>query len=162
MYNFSIRHVWLTLAAFCFTLAISSLILTHLFQLHPCYLCVFQRFLYILIASLALIVVINKHIFSTISKMLVILCTITGIGVAGYQVWLQSKPGAEFTCSGGDPNFIEIFIIWLDKGIPILFQATGNCESKEMIILGISLAGWSLICFILSFLVASWGLAKQQ
>lgn len=163
MYHLYIRYHWLTLATFCCILVLSSIILTHLEQLHPCYLCVFQRLLYILITSLALTIVwINNRTIVVIFKAFIVLLTISGIGTAGYQMWLQNMPAAQFACSGGGFNVIEILVIWLDKWIPLLFQANGNCASQEMIILGISLAGWSLIGFIISLLMTSWILHNEN
>lgn len=163
MHSFYRHYIWWIVAGGCFTLVLASFILTHLLQLHPCYLCVFQRFLYLLITSVAIIVAWSHQRIVIISGgILIILFAMSGASVAGYQVWLQTRPGAEFACSGGNPNIIEKFMIELDRWIPVIFQATGNCASQELTIFGLSLASWSFVCFIISLLIAIWGLRNES
>ncbi|KOR31116.1 hypothetical protein TI04_02490 [Achromatium sp. WMS2] len=156
--NFGQRYLWLALALICGTLVVSSILLTYFWHLHPCYLCVFQRFLFLLIMMLAILILLFKTKFTSwLYGGLLILCSLIGIGIASYQVWLQSLPGSEFTCSSSEPNLVEIFVIWMNSWVPVLFEATGNCASTELVILYLSLAGWALVAFSTCLIIAVWG-----
>lgn len=148
---FSARRLWLLLAAACFALVLASLVLTGVLRLHPCYLCVFQRLLFLLMAIFALMAALSRvSAVAVMAGVLFLSCATTGGGVASYQVWLQAQPGAEFMCTAGAPNPIETTVEWLNRQVPLLFRATGNCASKELVILKLSLAGWSLAAFAAS------------
>ncbi len=156
------KRLWLLLTLGSLTLAIASLVLTAILHLHPCYLCVFQRILYFLIAIFGIIGFLSYPRFATfIFGALVILIALTGAITAGYQVWLQAQPGDEFSCSPAEPNAIELMVIWLGGISPTLFAATGNCASKELEIFTLSLAQWSFLGFITNIILASWALVMH-
>ncbi|MFN3595234.1 MAG: disulfide bond formation protein B [Thiobacillaceae bacterium] len=84
-----------------------------------------------------------------------------GGGVAAYQSWLQMQSPGSISCVGGEPGLIERLVEWLGQRVPELFLATGFCEEKELVILGLSLANWALIAFACFFILALWALSKR-
>jgi disulfide bond formation protein DsbB len=144
-------------------LAVASLVLTSALKLHPCYLCVFQRAMYLLLGALAVAAGLARGRGLALALgTLFILGAASGAGTAAYQVWLQAQPGAEFMCAGGDPNMIELLVDWLERQAPALFRVSGICASKELVILGVSLAGWSWAGFVASLLAGIWALARGR
>ncbi len=160
---FTPRRLWLLIAVGCMSLAVASVIMTDTLYLHPCYLCVFQRFLFMVASVLALVAAwVSVRPASRIVGSLLLLCAAGGAAAAGYQVWLQAQPGAEFMCIGGDPNLVEKVAECLGTQFPPAFMATGSCASKELVIFTLSLAEWSLVCFVAVFLVGAWALLRGR
>jgi len=142
------RRLWLALAAGCAGLVIASLALTAWHSLHPCHLCIFQRLLYLLLASVGLAagLLLPRPAARWVGFSSLPLAT-TGLAVSVYQSWLQAQPPGSISCVGGDPGLIERLVEWLGQLQPELFLATGFCEQAELTILNLSLANWSVLGF---------------
>jgi disulfide bond formation protein DsbB len=152
---------WLAIGAGAMGLAVSSLILTAWLDLHPCYLCIFQRLLFMLIGVAGLLAMTGFGEF--LWGGLILLLAGTGTTTAAYQTWLQLQPPGDASCTGGQPNLIEQLVYFLSDRIPSLFGVTGLCEDEELVILGLSLANWALVAFLSSFMVATWAMfGKRQ
>jgi len=141
-------HLWLILALAAAGLVAGSLILTARLDLHPCHLCIFQRLLLMVIAVLALATFILDAGRQRLAGALTLPLSGLGVGVSGYQTWLQDQPPGSITCTGGEPGLIERLVEWLGQRVPELFLATGFCDEEALGILGLSLANWALIAFI--------------
>jgi disulfide bond formation protein DsbB len=142
------RYIWLGVAAISAGLVVASIFLGAWLKLHPCPLCIFQRLLFMLMSVLALAAFLgSRRPAGLAAGVLTLLTAVSGAAVAAYQVWLQAQPAAMFTCGGANPNLIERFVDWLGQQLPSLFLATGICGDKELLILGYSLAVWSLAAF---------------
>lgn len=137
-------------------------------RLNPCPLCIFQRVLYLLFGALALLGALLP-LGPRGQKA-------WGLGLAGvslggfltalYQTTMQAVPGLVAECSYTDQGPIELFVDWLGMQYPTLFMATGLCSSREWEFLGLSMANWSLLCFLgfgLAALILSrcWGLLRR-
>lgn len=134
----------------------ASLVLTPWLDLHPCPLCIFQRVLFMLIAVLGVTAAFVR--WDRIAGSLVLPLSAVGIGVAGYQSWLQMQPAQAFSCVVGKANPIEVVVEWLGQQAPALFLATGACENEELVIFGLSLANWAFVAFTAFFIAAGWAL----
>lgn len=145
---------WLALAGASGGLAIASVVLTLWLDLQPCHLCIFQRLLYLLIGALALSGTFAGRPLRQILGVLLALLAAGGAATAAYQVWLQAQPLGSVSCVGAEVGSIERLVEWLGELAPNLFLATGFCEDEGLVILGLSLAQWSLLCF-LGILVAT-------
>ncbi|HAY29664.1 MAG TPA: disulfide bond formation protein B, partial [Candidatus Accumulibacter sp.] len=55
---------------------------------------------------------------------------------------------------------IERIVDWFGTLWPQMFLATGFCSSKDWVLLGLSMANWSVLCFI-AFLVAAMVLSRR-
>lgn len=155
----NVRYIWLAVAAVCAGLVAASFVLATWFDLHPCPLCIFQRLLFMVLSGLALAAFLgSRRPAGQAAGVLSLLTAVSGAAVAAYQVWLQAQPAAMFTCGGANPNLIERFVDWLGQILPSLFLATGICGDKELLILGYSLAVWSLAAFVAGASACIWAL----
>ncbi|NCS66141.1 MAG: disulfide bond formation protein B [Hydrogenophilales bacterium CG03_land_8_20_14_0_80_62_28] len=142
------KPLWLVLALTCIGLVLASFVLTARFHLHPCHLCILQRVLFLLLAGFALLAAaFSPRLAGRTIGVLALITATAGIGVAGYQVWLQAQPMDPFSCSSSTPESIEHLVDWLGRKAPDLFMVTGLCQEVELTILKLSLAGWALIAF---------------
>jgi disulfide bond formation protein DsbB len=148
-----VRRQWLALAIASAGIAGSSLLLTAWLSLHPCHLCIFQRLLFMLIAVGALVSAWRPNLTS---GGLVTMLSGAGLATATYQTWLQAQPPGSIACSSGQPGLVEQFVEWLGQQSPELFLATGFCESKELELLGLSLANAAMLAFAACLGLALW------
>ncbi len=141
-----VRAWFASLGLGCLGLVAVGMELQALLRLSPCPLCIFQRLLYIVIGSIGLagvLVPVARPLWAGLAALLALL----GVGVAGYQTWMQAYPHLAPECSFTDPNAIERLVDWLGMQMPSLFLATGFCSSREWEFLGLSMANWSLLIF---------------
>ena len=137
-----------------FGLVGGGMVLAELMRINPCPLCIFQRILYLLVGTVALLGVFlpgARRLWGTLIGLL----SAGGLATAVYQTWMQLYPEAATQCGFGEPNLIEQLVDWLGVQWPFMFMATGFCTSKEYI-LGLTLANWSVLCFSGFLLVGVW------
>ncbi|MDR3395184.1 MAG: disulfide bond formation protein B [Parasulfuritortus sp.] len=160
------KSIWLSLALTCLVLVVASFVLTAQLHLHPCHLCILQRLLFMLLSGFTLLAaVFSPGLTSRLIGILALATSATGIGVAGYQIWLQAQPMDPFSCTSGTPELIEHMVDWLGRLAPEMFMATGLCQEVELRILTLSLAGWALIAFSAALIaggVALWSGRKNR
>lgn len=153
--------VWIALAMLCTCAVLGSFVQTAWLDLSPCHLCIFQRTLFMLLAALAALAAVADRWARPLAGVpggLFLLGCMAGIGAAAYQSWLQLQPAGSVSCVGGQPGPIERLIEWLGQQVPALFLATGFCEDKELVVLGLSLANWALLAFVVCLIAGSWAL----
>jgi len=155
------RRLWLLIAVGSAALALGvgehrvDLLAKH------CAFLIRSRLLYMLIAPLALLAAFTTGLARRISGALVALAAAGGAATAGFQTWLQAQPEGSVSCLGPDMGPIERFVEWLGMQQPTLFMATGFCEDKALVIFGVALAGWALLCFIAILALALWLLLRR-
>ncbi|WP_412851683.1 disulfide bond formation protein B [Ectothiorhodospira shaposhnikovii] len=164
MYAPAVRPIWLLIALFSATSAALSIGLTEWFSLHPCHLCIFQRLLFMVLAVLALAgVVFGASLAGVIPGLLVLVVASMGMGVAGYQSWLERQPpDLGFSCVGPEMGLIERLVEGLGQQVPTLFLATGLCDEMGPQWLGISFANAALAGYLLVFCLAAWALWRSR
>lgn len=144
------------LALLAFGVATTSVLLTAWLNLHPCYLCIVQRSLSVLVAVfLALAVVTHARFCGPFSYALAGLLSLCGMVAAAFQSAEQWYPD-NLSCTFTQPNILEKAVDWLGNYYPTLFMATGFCEDRELEIFKLSLANWSFLCFTVFALGAFW------
>ncbi len=141
------RPALLAIAGISAGLVVAALVLTDLLKLAACPLCIFQRVLYLGIAATALLAAVVSGKSRAVLVLLALGLALWGIGVAGWQSWLQAYPDPALECSFTDPTLIERLVDWLGMQWPRLFMATGFCSSKEWVLFGLSMANWSAVMF---------------
>ena len=158
--SFTPRLIWMLLGAGATALAASSVILTEWLHLNPCPLCIFQRLLFMVIALLAFIAA--SGLLQRTLGVGIVLLSGTGFATASYQSWLQAQPHGSISCLGGEPNLVERLVYYLSDAWPALFQVSGFCEDKELVIFGLSLANWAVLCFAAGVAAALWALLQRR
>lgn len=121
-----------------------------LLRLAACPLCIFQRVLYLVLTALALAAaLLPQGRGRTLVVLVALAVALGGVAAAGWQSWLQAFPDPALECSYNDPNMIERLVDWLGMQWPRMFMATGFCSSKEWTLVGLSMANWSVLSFLL-------------
>ncbi|WHS61314.1 disulfide bond formation protein B [Pseudomonas sp. G2-4] len=113
----------------------------------PCPLCILQRYALLLIAIFAFIgAAMRTRRSLTIFEGLVVLCALAGAAVAGHHVYTQFFPAV--SC-GVDVLQPIVDDLPLAKIFPLGFQVDGFCSTPYPPLLGLSLAQWALLSFVL-------------
>lgn|SRR5690606_33931207 len=128
--------------------------------LEPCPLCMTQRFFYVLTAAFALLGALHLK-RSAIYGGLIVASALGGGAVAGRQVWLQHLPADQVPACG--PS-LEYMFQTLPFGEVLLrmFKGDGNCALIDWQFLGLSMAEWSLFCFVLLAMGGVWQLCRSK
>lgn len=115
----------------------------------PCPLCILQR---ITLAILGIIFFVGcvfrfKQIGNILLASLASLFALIGVLLSGRQVWLQHLPPDKNADCGASLQYL-IHVLPFDQVISKVLQGTAECAQKGWEFLNLSLASWSLICFI--------------
>ncbi len=148
------RLIYLAIFLACAGLIGFALYLQHSLGLEPCPMCILQRYAFIVVGVIALAAAIHdpallgRRIYSG----LLAIMAATGGGVAIRHVYLEHNPPKIFDC-GADVGFmLESFP--LTEALPMIFRGTGDCTKVPWRFLSLSIAEWSLICFVLLIVAA--------
>lgn len=116
--------------------------------LDPCPLCILQRVamavagLFFLLAA-----VMNRHGWQRwLTAILPLAASLTGAGIAGRHVWLQSLPPDQVPACGPPLDYL-LDIMPLTDAIAFLLRGEGSCAVIDASFLGLSLPGWTLVAF---------------
>ena len=75
------------------------------------------------------------------------LCTVVGGGFSVRQLWLQSLPADQVPACGPDLTYmLEVFP--LSEVLAAMTSGTGDCAEVSWSLLGFSIPGWLLLCFM--------------
>jgi disulfide bond formation protein DsbB len=124
-----------------------GLFLQHVIGLVPCPLCILQRVAYFFVALFGLAsFALAPRPGARWTGALMLVAALTGLGIAGWHVWLQMNPGA-LSCGPGLEIMLENFP--LTQVLPRIFKGSGDCAEAGWTMLGLSIAQWSLVWFAL-------------
>lgn len=153
----SIRQSFFLIAAACAGMMVAALIMQHMFEMEPCPLCVTQRVFVILAGVVALIAalqnpaLLGRRIYSSAG----IVLSLIGGGVSARHVWLQNLPEDQVpTCGPGLSYMFEALPMW--EALSLLFAGDGNCAEESWRFLGLTIPGWTLVCFSGLVAVFAW------
>jgi disulfide bond formation protein DsbB len=122
--------------------------------LEPCPLCLVQRgFFYAVLIVFGVAALHGKMRWLYAS--LVLLFAAGGMTAAGRQLWLQSLPPDKVPQCGPDLYFM-LQNFPLSRTLEKLIAGTGECAVVDWSFLGLSIAGWSLVWFVILALYALW------
>lgn len=119
----------------------------------PCPLCILQR---LALACLGVMLLLgwmagNRKISSLLIGILASLFSLIGILLAGRQVWLQHLPPDKNADCGVSLEYL-INALPFDQVVSRVLRGSAECSQKGWEFLQLSMAEWSLICFIAFFL----------
>lgn len=144
---FSARSAYATLAVVSFGLIGIALVLQYAVGLDPCPLCIFQRIAYFALALFALIAAaLGPRRASRWFGVLALASALAGAGIAGRHVWLQMNPQG-MSCGPGLEAMLENFP--LTDVLPRVFRGSGDCSESAWTLLGLTIADWSLLWFVI-------------
>lgn len=129
--------------AACFAFALYT---QYVGGLTPCPLCMSQRVFYVLTAVIALVAALhgrNERIYGALCA----LSALAGAGVAGRQVWLQHLPPDQVPACGPSLDYM-LQTLPFGQVLTQMLKGDGNCALVDWRLWGLSMAEWSLLCFL--------------
>lgn len=159
------RLVNLYIVLFCAALLGIAMYMEHVMKLEPCPLCVTQRIFFLACGLVALIAFLHNPAragqvaYGFTSAAL----SLAGGGFALRQIWLQGLPADQVPACGPSLSYMMDVFPWQEV-IATMFTGDGNCAevSWQDPVIGMSIAQWSLVGFILLALVCLWqGLRRR-
>ncbi|OGT79570.1 MAG: hypothetical protein A3H91_15555 [Gammaproteobacteria bacterium RIFCSPLOWO2_02_FULL_61_13] len=151
----SARALYAALAAVCIGLLGFGYYLQYFAGQEPCPLCIFQRIAYFVVACVGLVGAIHapKGPGRLGYSGTILLSALVGLAIAGRQVWLQHLPADKVPeCGPGLDYMLEVFP--LGDALRMVFAGSGECAEVTWTFLSLSIAEWSLICFLMIAAVA--------
>ena len=142
------RVLFLALFAVCTGLLGFGLYLQHVVGVEPCPMCIMQRYAFVAVALVGLIAAIHGpgRIGVIVYSAILLLLSLVGGGVAAQQSHIQRQPPDLAQCGPGIEYLVDTF--GFAEALPMIFQGSGDCGSVSWTFLGLSIANWSLVCFI--------------
>jgi disulfide bond formation protein DsbB len=155
-------RVALALGLACTGLVGTSFYVQHVLGIEPCPLCIIQRFTYFGLIPVFLAAAMarthgraQRALFWTAAVL-----TLGGLGVAGYQTYLQLFPAPLVArCSASLSYMLDNLAV--TEVLAQLLHATGDCSDASFRILGLSMAQASLLVF-LTFTLSLITLLRRQ
>ena len=126
----------------------------------PCPLCILQRYALLLIAIFAFIgAAMPGRRSLTVFEVLVVLSAIGGIAAAGRHVYILAHPAV--SC-GLDVLQPIVDGLPLAAVFPLGFQVDGFCSPPSPPVLGLSLAQWALVAFVMTAVLVPLGIYRNR
>jgi disulfide bond formation protein DsbB len=133
-------------------------VLQYFVSLAPCPLCIVQRFFYLLIGLVALFASFDwwKHVSVRMYGMLIVFLALLGGGVAFRQVWMQHFPTLV------DPTKCVVPFGSFLNSVILSLGGVGSCSVRDWTLFGLSVAEWSLACFVFLLLVGIFLIRREN
>lgn len=144
-------------------LILIALYMQHVMGLTPCYLCITQRVFVIAIGLIALLCCLQNpgDLGRRIYGSLLVILALGGSFFSSKQLWLQNLPEDKVPACGPPADYLfEVFSF--SEALGMLLQGDGNCAKVQWTLLGISIPGWTLICFIGFAAIGGWLLLRKS
>ncbi|RZL93090.1 MAG: disulfide bond formation protein B [Variovorax sp.] len=141
------RRAFALISAACVAMLAFGMYLQHVVGLEPCPMCVVQRYALILVAVFTGVAATGERRGLHVSMALLALLTaVGGAFTAARQTWLQWHPPEFASCGRDIYGMIETFP--LQRALPMIFKGSGDCSKIDWTFLGLSIANWSFIAFV--------------
>ena len=134
----------------CAALFAFALYLQYYEYQNPCPLCILQRVVYIVLMVVFLIGALHgpRRTGVYVYSALLTVVSLVGAGIATRHVWLQHLPKDKVPeCGPGLNYMLDRFP--LVEAFAKIFRGSGECAEVGWKLLGLSVAEWSLVWFIL-------------
>ena len=133
----------------CLGLLAFALYLQHVEGQDPCPLCILQRIAFMAMMAVFLVGAVHGParrgaiVYSTLAVVIAII----GGAIAGRQVWLQMLPPDKVpACGPGLEYMLDRFP--LAQALQKILAGSGECAEAGWRFLGLTIAGWSLVWFV--------------
>ena len=154
------RRFLVLLGIICLALIGGALYMQIVLGEAPCPLCILQRYALLLIALFAFIgAAMRTQRSVTVFEVLVVLSALGGVAAAGHHVYTQFYP--TIGC-GVDVLQPIVDDLPLAKIFPLGFQVDGFCSTPYPPVLGLSLAQWALVAFVLTVILVPLGIYRNR
>ena len=136
-------------ALVCLGLLAFALYLQHVQGQDPCPLCILQRIAFMVLTAVFVVGALHGPgrrgaiVYSTLA----VVVAVIGGAIAGRQVWLQMLPPDRVpACGPGLEYMLDRFP--LAQALQKIFAGSGECAEAGWRFLGLTIAGWSLVWFV--------------
>lgn len=146
------RKAWLLLAISACLLEIIALYFQHAMGLRPCLLCIYERMVVFAILAACLIgAIAPQSVFRFVALILWLYSSWQGLKLTWEHTRIQLYPSPFDSC-----DFAVNLPSWLplNRWLPTVFEAYGDCSQKQWSFLNIEMPVWLLIIFTVYLLVA--------
>ncbi|MBL4583284.1 MAG: disulfide bond formation protein B [Pseudomonadales bacterium] len=143
------RMLFLAMFLFSAGALLAGVFIEHQYELEPCSMCVFQRVMFIGAALVTLAGAIQNvgAVGRRLYAVLVLLFSDIGAALAIRQLWLQQLPPENVpTCPPSLDYMLEV--LPFTEVLQVVLSGDGNCAEVAWSMLGLSIPGWALICFV--------------
>lgn len=139
---------------FCITLLGFAVYLETVMLLAPCPLCQLQRLMFLLVAFFSLLGGLTRPKRKGILwfGFFIGLFALLGALLAGHQVWLENHPPANPNACGMSLSYL-FGMLPFSQAVKVAIIGTGDCAAVTWRLLGLSIPAWSLISFIILFML---------
>ena len=147
------RHALVLVCVASIAMLAFGLYLQHVQGLEPCPMCIVQRYLLVLVAVVAGVTAFS-HRFTLLALGAGLMAVLAALGafVAARQSFLQWYPPENASCGRDLFGMIETFP--LKRAIPMIFKGSGDCTKIDWTFLGLSIANWSFVSFVVFAVMA--------
>ena len=155
-------RVALALGLVCTGLVGASYYVQHVLGIEPCPLCIIQRFTYLALTPVFFVAAMSRpHGWAQRALLWTsAILTLGGLGVAGYQTYLQLSPAVLVArCSASLSYMLDNLAV--TDVLARLLHASGDCSDTSFRVLGLTLAQASLITFLTFSLSLGMVLARR-
>ncbi|MDU6684889.1 MAG: disulfide bond formation protein DsbB [Enterobacteriaceae bacterium] len=153
------RGAWLLMAFTALALELVALWFQHVMLLKPCVLCIYERSALFGVMGAGIVgAIAPKTPLRFVAILIWLYSAWRGIQLAYEHTMIQLHPSPFMTC-----DFAARFPSWLplDKWIPQVFVASGDCAEKQWQFLSLEMPQWLLGIFVAYFVVAALVLIAQ-
>lgn len=161
-FHWSFRIHCLIGAVFCAALLVYALYVQHVQHIEACPLCIFQRIAFLAIGVFFLAGAAHGPVCAgrKVYAGLVTLAGLVGVGVAGRHLYLQHLPKDQVPdCGPGLGYMLDTFP--LAKTLKMVFTGSGECAEVNWTFLGLSMPGWTLICYVILIVAVIWSASRR-
>jgi disulfide bond formation protein DsbB len=133
----------------CAGLLAFALYLQYVEHQEPCPLCILQRVAFIAMMCVYAVAALHgpARRGAVVYSSILMIIALAGTAIAGRQVWLQMLPADKVpACGPGLEYMLERFP--LTKALEKIFAGSGECAEAGWRFLGLTIAGWSLVWFV--------------
>jgi len=151
------RLVFLALFLACAGLLSFGIYLQEQKGLDPCPMCILQRYVFVAIGLVALAAAIHGPRAGLALKaygVLLVLLALVGGGTATRQSYIQHYPPKTASCGADLEGILERFP--LSQALPKIFAGSGDCSVVSWRFLGLSIAEWALVWFVIILATTIW------
>ncbi len=127
-----------------------ALYVEHGMLMLPCPLCIYQRIAFVLVGSVGLVAALHSpkgRLMRGIYGYAAFFLALLGAGVAARHLWLQMQPPSGFSsCGGVGLEHLFKSLDWVDA-LAVSLSGSADCAKVDWSLFGLSMPGWTLICY---------------
>ena len=162
MHSKGFRNEFLYIFLICCFVLSTALYMEFGMGLEPCLLCMSQRIVYLLVAFISLLGMLHNPKLGGHRKygLAIVISCLGGVALAVRQLYLQSLPEDLVPACGPGFSYVVDTLPLMDVIVSML-KGSGSCAEIQFSFLGLSIPGWSLVCYIILIIYSTYLWRRQ-